>query len=36
VLGEIGLWRIALAIGLFVVMLIVRRWAFGTSPLSGL
>jgi uncharacterized membrane protein len=35
VLREIGLWRIALAIGLFVVMLSVHRWAFGTSPLSG-
>ena len=36
VLGEIGLWRIALALGLFVLMLSVHRWAFGTSPLSGL
>jgi uncharacterized membrane protein len=36
VLREIGLWRIALAIGLFVLMLSVHRWAFGTSPLSGL
>src|SRR5215510_1294754 len=36
VLREIGLWRLALAIGLFVLMLSVHRWAFGTSPLSGL
>jgi uncharacterized membrane protein len=36
VLREIGLWRITLALGLFVLMLIVHRWAFGTSPLSGL
>ena len=35
VLGEIGLWRITLAIGLFVLMLSVHQWAFGTSPLSG-
>jgi uncharacterized membrane protein len=35
VIREIGLWRIALAIGLFVLMLSVHRWAFGTSPLSG-
>jgi hypothetical protein len=36
VLREIGLWRIALAMGLFVLMLIAHRWAFGTSPLAGL
>src|SRR5262245_18502614 len=36
VLREIGLWRITLALGLFVLVLIVHRWAFGTSPLSGL
>src|SRR5215471_1904151 len=35
VLREIGLWRITLAIGLFVLMLSVHQWAFGTSPLSG-
>jgi len=35
VLGEIGLWRITLAIGLFVLMLSVHQWAFGTSPLSS-
>jgi len=36
VLQEISLWRITLALGLFVLMVIVHRWVFGTSPLSGL
>jgi uncharacterized membrane protein len=35
VLREIGLWRIALALGLFVLLLSVHRWAFGTAPLAG-
>src|SRR5262245_43960893 len=36
VLREISLWRMGLAMGLFVLMLIVHQWAFGASPLSGL
>jgi len=37
-LGEIGWWRIALAlaVGLFLVMLSLHRWAFGVSPLPGM
>ncbi len=35
-LGEIGLWRIALAIVLFAAALGAHRWAFGVSPLAGL
>ena len=36
VLREIGLWRIALALGLFALMLLVHGWAFGTAPSFGL
>ncbi|MGH0034702.1 MAG: NnrU family protein [Myxococcota bacterium] len=32
VLGEMGWWRIALALGLFVVALYGHTWAFGASP----
>jgi uncharacterized membrane protein len=35
VLGEIALWRIVLALGLFILVLLVHRWAFGVSPLQG-
>jgi hypothetical protein len=34
-IGEMGWWRIALAIGLFVVVLLGHRWAFGVSPLPS-
>jgi uncharacterized membrane protein len=32
-LGEIGAWRIALAVALFVIVLLVHRRLFGVSPL---
>jgi uncharacterized membrane protein len=32
-LGEIGVWRIALALALFVIVLLVHRRLFGVSPL---
>ena len=35
-LGEIGGWRIALAIGLFAVVLAAHPWLFGVSPLRSL
>lgn len=36
VVAEIGWWRVALAIVLFVVALFGHRWAFGVSPLPRL
>jgi len=35
VLSEIGAWRFALAIGLFVVVLLLHQRFFGVSPLAG-
>jgi uncharacterized membrane protein len=35
-LGEIGLWRIALASAVFAGALLAHRWAFGVSPLAFL
>jgi uncharacterized membrane protein len=31
--GELGVWRIALALGLFALFLYVHPWLFGVSPL---
>lgn len=36
VVAEIGWWRIALAVVLFLVALLGHRWAFGVSPLPGI
>ena len=36
VVAEIGWWRIALAVLLFVGVLYAHQWAFGVSPLTGL
>jgi uncharacterized membrane protein len=33
-LGEIGLWRAALALGLYVLFLWLHPWLFGVSPLA--
>ena len=33
--GEIGLWRVALAVIIFAVMLYSHQWLFGKSPLPG-
>ncbi len=35
-LGEIGGWRIALAVGVFVVVLGAHPWLFGVAPLQSL
>lgn len=32
--GEIGLWRVALALGLYVIFLWLHPWLFGVSPLG--
>jgi uncharacterized membrane protein len=32
--GEIGLWRAALALGLYVLLLWLHPWLFGASPLA--
>jgi hypothetical protein len=32
-LGEIGAWRIAVAVALFVIVLLAHRRLFGVSPL---
>jgi uncharacterized membrane protein len=34
VLGEIGLWRAAVALGLYVLFLWLHPWLFGVSPLA--
>ena len=34
-LAEIGWWRIALALGLYIVLLLLHAWLFGVSPLGG-
>ncbi len=33
-LGEIGLWRVALALGLYVVFFWLHPWLFGANPLG--
>ena len=33
--AEMGWWRVALAVGLFLVVLFGHRWAFGVSPLPA-
>ncbi len=35
-LGEIGAWRIVLALAVFALFFAAHRWAFGVSPLAGL
>lgn len=35
-LGEIGLWRVLLALVLYALSLASHRWLFGSSPLDGL
>jgi uncharacterized membrane protein len=32
--GEIGLWRVAAALGLYVLFLWLHPWLFGVSPLA--
>ena len=32
--SEIGWWRVALALGLYVVLLLIHPWLFGVSPLD--
>lgn len=36
VLGEIGLWRIAVAVAIVAALFAGHRWLFGVSPLAGL